>query len=421
MYTIGLIGSLLWVSGGLGIFIALILLLRKKNTAYYLFSAGLLIKSFGAIMLALMMTKFIFHVPNLFLTPQPLQYLIGPAYYYFVLLSLKPHHRFKWWEAIHLLPFILHLGEMMPFYLSGTEHKLTLIEEAYRNSSTIVFGRYGLTLDYFQHLFLKAFLTFSYSVIALGHLWTKYYGAMRPYQKQNHSLYKWLALELSMQAILQIVFMTKAYWNTTSPSLDIMVIAALSLNVVISFSYIILNPYLLEGTKPYTFALLQLPNEQQTPNGNPNTPNQNNSQGNQEGEIMDGRIRSTDFDRIENLFQSNKPYIREDFSRESLSASLKMPVRRISDAIRNATGMHFSDYVNSYRILYLEENMRTRNDWKKYTIDAIAAEIGFSSRISFYQATKRHRNQSPTELINNLIADPGLNPASPLNYAPQPT
>jgi AraC-like DNA-binding protein len=64
--------------------------------------------------------------------------------------------------------------------------------------------------------------------------------------------------------------------------------------------------------------------------------------------------------------------------------------------------MNFSDYVNAYRIRYLEEQIKYHPEWRNYTVDAIGEQVGFKSRNSFFNATHKHRDKTPAELLQAL-------------------
>ena len=59
----------------------------------------------------------------------PFMYLIGPFLYLFTRTIYNDEKKFRSTDWLHFLPAILHLLELMPFYLSPVANKLALIKQ----------------------------------------------------------------------------------------------------------------------------------------------------------------------------------------------------------------------------------------------------------------------------------------------------
>jgi len=70
--------------------------------------------------------------PFLFRVTSPLGYLLGPTYYFFILSVTRRHFKFRALHLLHLLPFLLHIVELFPFFLLPWDTKKALYE-AYIN------------------------------------------------------------------------------------------------------------------------------------------------------------------------------------------------------------------------------------------------------------------------------------------------
>lgn len=72
----------------------------------------------------------------------------------------------------------------------------------------------------------------------------------------------------------------------------------------------------------------------------------------------------------------------------------------VSQTLNDTVGDSFFDFVNSYRILDAQDLLRDTDQ----TVLAIAFEVGFNSRSSFYTAFKKVTGQTPTAFRKDISA-----------------
>ncbi|MFQ5650524.1 MAG: helix-turn-helix domain-containing protein [bacterium] len=79
-----------------------------------------------------------------------------------------------------------------------------------------------------------------------------------------------------------------------------------------------------------------------------------------------------------------------------LASRLAINSRYLSQVINENLGQNFYDFVNGYRI---EEAKRRLTDPEKdkYTIEAIAFEVGFNSKAAFYSTFKKQTKMTPSQ------------------------
>ena len=63
--------------------------------------------------------------------------------------------------------------------------------------------------------------------------------------------------------------------------------------------------------------------------------------------------------------------------------------------------MSFDELVNKSRVEYFVEIIKDPK-YKNYTIEALALEVGFTSRQRFYQPFKKYHGGNPSDLIDIL-------------------
>ncbi|WP_109301112.1 AraC family transcriptional regulator [Aquimarina sp. AU474] len=106
---------------------------------------------------------------------------------------------------------------------------------------------------------------------------------------------------------------------------------------------------------------------------------------------------------IEQYLYKNQSYLDPNINLRNFAKDINIPERSISKAINRIDNKNFSNYINSYRV---EEFKRllSSGEYDKYSISAIANEVGFSSRASFYKNFKEIVGVSPSVYVKELSA-----------------
>ena len=85
-----------------------------------------------------------------------------------------------------------------------------------------------------------------------------------------------------------------------------------------------------------------------------------------------------------------------------LSKEVNASPNTVSQVIKSNTGQNFRDFVNTHRIE--EAKKRLLSDSDKLTIEAIATEVGFNSRTSFYKAFQKNTGLTPKEYLTQTLS-----------------
>jgi AraC-like DNA-binding protein len=94
--------------------------------------------------------------------------------------------------------------------------------------------------------------------------------------------------------------------------------------------------------------------------------------------------------------QANQPFLVEDLNVAGVSSNIYIPEQKISKAIKYKFGINFPEYVNQYRIAFIEENIKSNPNWNTYTIEGMAFSAGFNSRNAFYTAFRKIKGTTPS-------------------------
>ena len=100
------------------------------------------------------------------------------------------------------------------------------------------------------------------------------------------------------------------------------------------------------------------------------------------------------FEKLISFIKSNKTYLDSGLTLKQLSDLLKTNQNYLPRAINGISGKSFLDFINTYRIKYAVELLRSKS-FSKFTIEGIAKESGFQSKSAFYNYFKKYNGMSP--------------------------
>lgn len=105
------------------------------------------------------------------------------------------------------------------------------------------------------------------------------------------------------------------------------------------------------------------------------------------------------FNKIHILVTEEQLFLSSELKINTLSERLDTSVPHISQAINENKQMSFSDYINSFRIEEAKKRLLVK---KPDTIFAIAIDVGFNNKSTFYHAFKKLTNTTPTEFRKHM-------------------
>lgn len=104
--------------------------------------------------------------------------------------------------------------------------------------------------------------------------------------------------------------------------------------------------------------------------------------------------------KIQNYFESEKPYINQNFSIAEIALKMDVPQNHVLYCINSVYKIKFSKLKTKLGIdqtkVYLHESIHSN-----ITIDGIAQLAGFSSRSSFYSSFKEETGITPSVYLGN--------------------
>ena len=103
-----------------------------------------------------------------------------------------------------------------------------------------------------------------------------------------------------------------------------------------------------------------------------------------------------------NKFEANEGYLNNKITLKTLASLFKTNSTYLSKTINLHTKNNFSTYISSLRIDYCVEKLKSDSTFRKYTIKAIAQEIGFNNTESFSKSFFKKTGIYPSYFIKEL-------------------
>jgi len=100
--------------------------------------------------------------------------------------------------------------------------------------------------------------------------------------------------------------------------------------------------------------------------------------------------------QIENLMQSEQPYLQNQLKVGDLAARLEVPASHLSQTINQVGGCSFANYLNAYRIGTAKELLRNSAPGQRTMLD-VALSAGFNSESVFYKHFRDQVGQTPRQ------------------------
>ena len=109
-------------------------------------------------------------------------------------------------------------------------------------------------------------------------------------------------------------------------------------------------------------------------------------------------------------FEVSELFLDSNFTINSLAEYLETNSTYLSIVINNNKEKSFKQYIAELRINYVIERLKKDRKFTKYSIAAIADEVGYTNASSFTRVFKKQTGKTPSEFIKSI----GVNTSSRL-------
>jgi AraC-like DNA-binding protein len=361
----------------------------------------------------LIKTGYILYVPWLFRLPSPLYYAMFPAVYLYLRMTIQDQSRLRKIEWLHFLPALLHLWEYLPFYLSSNENKVQHIMDTMKNPLGTYAHDEGV-LPAYIHNMLRATQGVIYGGLMLLTLWREI-RSRRGRVNRFAGMRSWLLRLSLIVTLFSLSIFSTFIGGWASPdarSLHLAFWSALTLAVCsLTLFY---NPFLLYGMPLLSRimkgkqeeVLEEVVQDRQLPvfNGSLKSDvspaveqNVEDLKQEQEPEWLARYIAL-----VEKYKSESKSYLHPKYCIRDMSVELGIPQHHLSYVLNKVYSVRFNDFVNHLRIDYLRHMLEEKDVLRQLTLEGLAREAGFTSRVTFIRAVQRTTGKNPSEYFRHL-------------------
>lgn len=357
--------------GFIGIFLAILLNFKKTSDrlANLLISLFLLFGSLFILHVCIFITNVMFLMPHSAHATITFNFLYGPLlYFYFKRITSK--YKFKFRDALHLMPFVFFAIYFSRYYVLSPDEKLHLLFNRFETKDPIMPILVALKII---------------SLLAYGILIYRMYIKEKNYTLQSSIVINWKR---------NIATLNLAYVFSHIFYLAI-IILFVSLNYLIHLQLVSMSTFILfvgytAYVQPEVFKKKdQLPLK----NGVPIDKYKNSAL----TENLSLELRSTLLD----LLHKEKLYKQNNLNLELLSEKLGTNRHGASQVINEHFNMNFFNLINKYRIKEAKE-IFNQDYHCNLTIIEVAYTVGFNNKVTFNKAFKEETGMTPTQYIKGL-------------------
>jgi AraC-like DNA-binding protein len=330
----------------------------------------------------------IIQYPHFYRTVAPVFYLLPVLSYLFVWYILHPKEKFKKVHLLLTLPFFLQTIENLKFYLSSVEIKVEEIKHMLEAKDYFFYSPDFLWFDPMIHTYVKIGLYGLFLGIMIFD-YLKFKKLAGNLAISFYSTFDFWIIGLYIFRIFTFLYMIQYFILKDGATdrlgnPDYFLIAEFLFQLV----YISINPKFLDPLILRNYLMGNLSKNYFLENDLL-----------KEKEEIDSLIRIADV--VDKYFMDTEVFLNSQLSVELLGSLTGLPHRKISLAIKLKFNLSFRDYLNGYRIEYLENHLINEETLRKLSFEVIAESAGFGSRQSFYSAFKKHRNTTPKEYFSS--------------------
>jgi AraC-like DNA-binding protein len=395
----------------IGVFLAIILsCILLKQGRWRQLSNRLLVLYLTGIgsacgMTFLIANQLIFKVPILFRLFSPLHYWMFPAGFLYVYITLTDSKKIPLLAWLLFLPGLLHVVEMMPFYLLPKQLKLAYMKNLFAKTMGGYTHGEGWLPNY-AHNQIRGVLGTAAGIAAIFTL-VKFSKQQPLIKKIYPGISGWLWVFASMMLLfglaLLLTFTNISHWSRQPWVQSRILSISFASSLIVSASFLILYPQYLFG----------MPRNPQQPGDYHKLPKnlampEKSSLINKQINVSEELVQTDEglalyyqpsVDKIVDYMLSSKPYLIKNYKISDLARDINIPQYHLSIIFNRLMNKRFNDYINEHRIAYIKNLIAT--DGQLHSLEGLATMAGFANRVTFSRAAQRITGQTPSTYFYN--------------------
>ena len=379
-------------------FNGLFLVLNKTYSSYKNWFLGVTIMIYSVFLLSYVWwyeEKFILQAPFLMRMANPPMFLSMPFFYFFVRNTLSGQNHLTKKDLIHFLPAVIHLLELMPFFLMPYSEKYQLALQVVQNPTQLEVVAHGFIPGRWVNV-ARMVLQLVYYLFSIQLLFKK--EVKEIWGAEAISIRNWLLVAVVLVGFLlfshSFYFIKELFLAegvTIPPVIEILSYIFFIIPFVLLNIYLRINQHLVYG-----YTLQQIIRDKRLQSG----------ESKQDASLPKPAAQNTfthiDLEalssKLEDLMQVKKLYLNKDLTLKDISDEAGVNYRVLSQFIRIKYNMGVREYINQFRVLAAIDLMKAGYLENK-SLEGLCLSVGFNSRITFFLAFKKHTGMSPTEYL----------------------
>lgn len=348
----------------------------------------------------------------------PVWFLGGPCLYLYVRGTLQDRFELRRKDLVHLIPALVSLVGVIPYWFIPFEQKLELAEAILKDNSLAIQLRPNRIIPVKLNLLLRPGLMIFYSIVSIRMVF-QFDARFSRYRsipiEQWKVIRNWIwILAGTILAANAIALGISLYFNS-NPNLDTQLMNQDLLHQTL-FQILLPNGYVL-ALLPIAFLLFP-----QILFGIPIYRHSGSSHADMTADDVDNRHHSIPpekanaspnpnyakgekpledpfkdlGERLLRVMEEQKPFTDPDFSLDDLAKLLDVPKHHLYYCFRNILHTKFTQLRMDYRIEHAKKLLRTV-DLNIVTFESVGKDSGFASKSAFYTSFKAQVGCSPGE------------------------
>ena len=357
-----------------GIFLSYFFLSKHNRQVKANIFLGLLLLAASLISFDILIsyTNFMFRVIYLVDATEPLNFLIGPMFYLYIIAKLDESRLKK--ISYHFIPFFIYLFYSLFFQVQSLEEKYNAYLDQYHPELDFIpLTTSGFKDPFYLKLFINELTILSitvYLVFAIIRLYKTSKNENPDSKRKKLFSLLWIDCAL-MAAILFVLIFVKIYF--THDLGDYIIIITVTVFIYsISFKVIRDSIFFQKGQSERKYSK----------------------------SILDEETKQKILEKTLNYIEKEKYFLSDSPSLQDLSKKINTIPNYISQVINEKLSINFPELISKYRI---EEAKKILEDpFSNETIEGIAYSVGYSSKSTFHSAFKKFTGQTPAEYKSTL-------------------
>lgn len=356
-------------AGFLGLFVFLLLNFKKgvDRMSTFLISLFVLLHSFFILHLSLYLINCHYYFPNTLLFSTVFTLLYGPLIFFYFKMIVTDY-KLKWMDLLHLIPALVLLVYIMPFYGLSSQEKFVILFD----QSDILLSQANVIIAA-NILSLLVYMIFT----------IRLYGQAKKTVNQKNRRLLWQRNIIAMYVLYVVTYIL--YITVTSGYLDNPIFFHFQILVMVGLVFYVayisyVQPEIFKGKVKLIdpIGIFKYKKSGLTKNFSK--------------ELKQNLVH---------LLDEEKVYRRNDMNLDILSELLETNRHNTSQVINEHFDMNFFELMNKFRI---EEAVRLihGDSENKLNIIDIAYEVGYNNKVTFNKAFKKIHEVTPSQYIKSL-------------------